>query len=146
MNLNFFQPSDLEASTTRTAISLPTSYTHESPRKITAEESEFKAYRTLRITRANARFEGVRRIRAAKVSPLSRLNIFTELILCMSIEGGRGGQQEKINYLILLLFCILPYLRAHWHLDLKLHHVVNVSIVAPHALYANMIFSFIRVL
>ncbi|KAF7784650.1 hypothetical protein Agabi119p4_815 [Agaricus bisporus var. burnettii] len=59
-------PSDLEASTTRTAISLPTSYTHESPRKITAEESEFKAYRTLRITRANARFEGVRRIRAAK--------------------------------------------------------------------------------
>jgi len=40
----------------------------EAPRKITAAEKEFKAFRTLRIARANQRHEGVRKARAAKVS------------------------------------------------------------------------------
>lgn len=59
-------PADLEASTTRSAIPLPTAYAREAPRKITGEEREFQAYRTLRNARANARYEGVRKIRAAK--------------------------------------------------------------------------------
>lgn len=40
----------------------------EAPRKITAAEKEFKAFRTLRVARANQRHEGVRKARAAKVS------------------------------------------------------------------------------
>jgi hypothetical protein len=35
-------------------------------------------------------------------------------------------------------FCILPYLHAHLRLALKQHHVVNVSVIAPHAQYANI--------
>ncbi|KAG6381117.1 60S ribosomal protein L13 [Boletus reticuloceps] len=57
---------DLKAETTRAALSLPDPYVHEPPRKITDEERSFAAYRTLRISRANARYEGVRKIRAAK--------------------------------------------------------------------------------
>jgi len=57
---------DLKATTTRASISLPESYPAEAPRKITAEEKEFKAYRTLRDARANQRHEGARKARAAK--------------------------------------------------------------------------------
>ncbi|KAF9455096.1 ribosomal protein L13e [Macrolepiota fuliginosa MF-IS2] len=57
---------DLSASTTRTALPLPEAYPAEAPRKITAKEHEFQAYRTLRIARANARYEGARKARAAK--------------------------------------------------------------------------------
>jgi len=57
---------DLKATTTRASISLPESYPAEAPRKITAEEKEFKAYRALRDARANQRHEGARKARAAK--------------------------------------------------------------------------------
>jgi len=57
---------DLTAPTTRVSIPLPAAFTHEAPRKITAEEREFKAYRTLRDARAWKRHEGVRKIRQAK--------------------------------------------------------------------------------
>ncbi|KAI0094812.1 ribosomal protein L13e [Irpex rosettiformis] len=57
---------DLKAGTTRAAVALPNPYVHEAPRKITEDEREFKAYRTLRDGWANARHEGARKARAAK--------------------------------------------------------------------------------
>ncbi|KAJ7786243.1 60S ribosomal protein L13 [Mycena metata] len=57
---------DLNAATTRAAVPLPDAYPAEAPRKITAEEREFKAYRTLRDARSNQRHEGVRKARQAK--------------------------------------------------------------------------------
>ncbi|KAJ3721472.1 ribosomal protein L13e [Lentinula raphanica] len=66
---------DLSASTTRVTLPLPESYPTEAPRKITAEEREFEAYKTLRTARANARHEGARKARAAKiliVAPLQK--------------------------------------------------------------------------
>jgi len=57
---------DLKAETTRAALALPVALEHEAPRKITEEERNFEAYRTLRNERANARYEGVRKIRKAK--------------------------------------------------------------------------------
>ncbi|KAM5531698.1 hypothetical protein V8D89_014618 [Ganoderma adspersum] len=57
---------DLTAATTRAPVPLPTSFVPEAPRKITAEEREFEAYRTLRNERAAARNEGKRKIREAK--------------------------------------------------------------------------------
>jgi len=59
-------PEDLKAATTRAAIPLPEGYPSEPPRKILPEERKVEAYRTLRIARANSRYEGVRKIRAAK--------------------------------------------------------------------------------
>jgi len=57
---------DLQAATTRAAIALPDAYPAEAPRAITDAERELKAYRTLRIARANQRHEGARKARAAK--------------------------------------------------------------------------------
>ncbi|KAG5642456.1 hypothetical protein DXG03_002766 [Asterophora parasitica] len=57
---------DLKAETTRAAIPLPAAAVAEAPRKITAEEREFQAFRTLRVARANARHEGARKVRAQK--------------------------------------------------------------------------------
>ncbi|PPQ62831.1 hypothetical protein CVT24_000525 [Panaeolus cyanescens] len=57
---------DLKAATTRAAIALPSTYVAEAPRKITDEERKFEAFKTLRVARANARYEGVRKARAAK--------------------------------------------------------------------------------
>jgi large subunit ribosomal protein L13e len=59
-------PEDLKAATTRAAIPLPEGYPSEPPRKILPEERKVEAYRTLRLARANSRYEGVRKIRAAK--------------------------------------------------------------------------------
>ncbi|KZS95986.1 ribosomal protein L13e [Sistotremastrum niveocremeum HHB9708] len=57
---------DLTAETTRTPIALPDPYVHETPRKITDEEREVNAYRTLRDARANQRHDGKRKVRAQK--------------------------------------------------------------------------------
>jgi large subunit ribosomal protein L13e len=57
---------DLKASTTRATLALPESLPAEAPRKITAEERDFQAYRTLRTARAIAKTEGARKVRAAK--------------------------------------------------------------------------------
>ncbi|KDQ30861.1 hypothetical protein PLEOSDRAFT_1088565 [Pleurotus ostreatus PC15] len=59
-------PDDLTAETTRAPLPLPTAYPAESPRKITDEERELDAYKTLRHARANKRYEGARKLRAAK--------------------------------------------------------------------------------
>jgi large subunit ribosomal protein L13e len=65
-----FQGADLTADTTRLALPLPEAYPAEPPRKITDEEREFNAFRTLRVARANKRHEGARKVRAAKVGSL----------------------------------------------------------------------------
>jgi large subunit ribosomal protein L13e len=57
---------DLTADTTRATLPLPEAYPAEPPRKITDEEREFNAFRTLRMARANKRHEGARKVRAAK--------------------------------------------------------------------------------
>ncbi|KAI0321725.1 ribosomal protein L13e [Amylostereum chailletii] len=57
---------DLQAATTRQSIPLPAAFTPEAPRKITAEEREFEAYKALRNGRAQQRHEGARKARAAK--------------------------------------------------------------------------------
>jgi len=57
---------DLTAATIRTSLPLPAGTFHEAPRKITEEEQSFEAYRTLRDTRAEARYDGRRKIRQAK--------------------------------------------------------------------------------
>ncbi|KIL70904.1 hypothetical protein M378DRAFT_155844 [Amanita muscaria Koide BX008] len=59
-------PEDLKAATTRAALPLPEAHPAEAPRKILPEEREVEAFRTLRIARANQRYAGVRKIRAAK--------------------------------------------------------------------------------
>ena len=72
-------------------------YVHEEPRKITKEEREFNAYRALRDGRAQARHEGKRKARQAKVRRLYlRLYVYRSL-LTSNVEGGRRGQQEEIN-------------------------------------------------
>jgi large subunit ribosomal protein L13e len=58
---------DLTAATTRAAVPLPAVYKPEGPRKITEEEKEFEAFRTLREERGKARYEGKRKVAAAKV-------------------------------------------------------------------------------
>jgi len=57
---------DLKAATTRAPTALPVVQPAEPPRKITAAEKDFKAFRTLRVARANQRHEGARKARAAK--------------------------------------------------------------------------------
>ncbi|KAF5337410.1 hypothetical protein D9611_003147 [Ephemerocybe angulata] len=57
---------DLTAATTRSPIAIPDVYVHEAPRKITSEEREAKAFRTLRDARSTARYAGIRKVRAAK--------------------------------------------------------------------------------
>jgi len=59
-------PEDLKVATTRAALPLPEAHPAEAPRKILPEEREVEAFRTLRIARANQRYAGVRKIRAAK--------------------------------------------------------------------------------
>jgi len=56
----------LKAETTRITLPLPEAIPHEVPRKITAEEREFKAFRALRNARATQRHAGARKIREAK--------------------------------------------------------------------------------
>jgi large subunit ribosomal protein L13e len=57
---------DLNAPTTRATLPIPDGHPLENPRKITNAEREFKAYRTLRMARANKRHEGARKIRQAR--------------------------------------------------------------------------------
>jgi hypothetical protein len=61
------QGDDLTATTTRAAVPLPAVYQPEAPRKITSEEKEFEAFKTLRQERGKARYEGKRKAAAAKV-------------------------------------------------------------------------------
>ncbi|KII93902.1 hypothetical protein PLICRDRAFT_99635 [Plicaturopsis crispa FD-325 SS-3] len=57
---------DLKAETTRLTLPITDPYQADAPRKITDEEREFSAFRTLRNARAAARHEGARKARVAK--------------------------------------------------------------------------------
>ncbi|KAF9518255.1 hypothetical protein BS47DRAFT_1338528 [Hydnum rufescens UP504] len=57
---------DLAAATTRASIPLPPAVVPEAPRKITEEEREFGAYRTLREAAAESRHAGAKKIRQQK--------------------------------------------------------------------------------
>jgi len=57
---------ELKAETTRQQVAVSDPYVHEAPRKITEEEREFEAHRTLRNEWAFAKNEGKRKARAAK--------------------------------------------------------------------------------
>ncbi|KIJ68519.1 hypothetical protein HYDPIDRAFT_146733, partial [Hydnomerulius pinastri MD-312] len=95
---------DLKAETTRTAPPIPNAYVHEAPRKITDDERSFAAYKTLRVARADARYAGARKQRAAKVRGSNILCSIEKLILLTRyLEGGRGGKQEEINTSLSLL-------------------------------------------
>jgi hypothetical protein len=112
----FTQPEDLTATTTRQTVPLPPSFVPEEPRKISQEERAFNAYKTLRNNRAESRFEGARKIRAAKAShdlywlSLSSLTFYHDFT-----EGRRGGSEEKITLYLLLAaslchlhVCVIP--------------------------------------
>lgn len=106
--LCFIQGDELNAETTPTQLILEDPYVHEEPRKITAEEREFKAYRALRDGRAQARHEGKRKARQAKVRALS--SILQARVPCCSYptaERGGGSQQEEVNANLVLF---LPFL------------------------------------
>jgi len=57
---------DLKAEITRAAVPLPSTTVHEAPRKITTEERDFQAFRTLRNARAEQRYAGARKLREKK--------------------------------------------------------------------------------
>lgn len=101
------QSTDLSASTTRVSLPLPESYPAEAPRKITSEERNFEAYKTLRTGRANARFEGARKTRAAKVSFFS---VIASIDVKWCTERGRGGCQEEVVVSIytMIVFLAMP--------------------------------------
>jgi hypothetical protein len=126
------QGADLQAETTRTHLPLPAPYVHEAPRKITDNERSFEAFKTLRVARADARYEGARKIRAAKVCcSLAVTNMATQRILFF-VEGGRGSKQEEVDlsspplitlhhafrlpsYILLKAGCDKSYLGYHMH-------------------------------
>ncbi|KAJ7169816.1 60S ribosomal protein L13 [Mycena filopes] len=87
---------DLTAATTRAAIPLPDAYPAEAPRKITAEERDFKAYRTLRDARADQRHAGVRKARQAKVGFLTCFRFRVRLTFPPERRGG-GKQEEGVS-------------------------------------------------
>ena len=94
--LLLLQGDDLIAATTRIALPLPSGAAHEAPRQITAEEREFEAYRTLREYRSEARYEGRRKVRKAKVRKPSNSHplLFSFFLLTIYIvfteRRGRG--------------------------------------------------------
>jgi hypothetical protein len=63
-------------------VPLPSVYKHEAPRKISEEEKEFEAFRTLRTTRGIARNEGARKAKAAKASGSSLMGNFVTDHVC----------------------------------------------------------------
>jgi hypothetical protein len=89
----------------------------EAPRKITAAEKEFKAFRTLRVARANQRHEGVRKARAAKVSTNLDVGsaIFNLVFFLIPIERGGGSRKEEVN-LSLLSYLLSRFYLVHIHL------------------------------
>ena len=88
-SLFWAQAEDLKANTTRSvsaAMPLPASSTPEEPRKITQEERDFDAYTTLRKARSDARFVGVRKIRAQKKIEEEEAKVEIVVIVMLSAE------------------------------------------------------------
>jgi len=82
----------------------------EAPRKITAAEKEFKAFRTLRVARANQRHEGVRKARAAKVSTNVGVGLTIFLTSCFSDldRKRRRKPQRRSKFVFVVLTFSFP--------------------------------------
>jgi hypothetical protein len=126
----FVQPGDLTAPTTRQTLPLPSAHVHEKPRKITPEEREFSAYKTLRNNRAEARFEGARKIRAAKAS-CSPLDLPVRLLTVTMFYRRKKRRRLRRSSLVFVahfsfiaLSCMLFktwVLHGIWHCMKTLH-------------------------
>lgn len=101
----------LSAETTRATLPLPEAIPYEAPRKITAAEREFKAYRALRDARATQRHAGARKLREAKVSVIIYLVIPVLMIACPEICRKRRRKQTRRSkyHKTLLAFCFHRY-------------------------------------
>lgn len=134
LNRNTLKGDDLKAETTRAQLALPTLDVHEAPRKITEEEREFKAYRTLRDEWANARHEGARKARAAKVRPHHFFQCSSTDVQYLGFTEGRGGcREEEVNSLphpsssfIALLVIFIHAITPHFMYS-KTGHVFAIS-------------------
>ena len=82
---------DLNAPTTRINLGLPSPFVPEAPRKITEEEHNFEAAKTLRDAKFRARHEGQRKLRAAKVMDLMTVHLIVFANDFSLVAGGGGG-------------------------------------------------------
>jgi hypothetical protein len=122
--LNWKQPEELKADTTRSALPLPEAYPAEAPRKITDEERGFGAFRALRNARAHQRHEGARKIRAAKVSAWTfRISLFSDMLS----SGRRKKRRRKskcASYLPRYNHLLLQNVGATYELPCTKLHVI----------------------
>lgn len=94
----------------------------EPPRKINAGEREFQAYKTLRTARANARHEGARKVRAAKVNRI--LNVCVSMsndLLPLVPRKRRKKLQKRSKFLFLLYIPSVAVMFIYACLPKKLH-------------------------
>ena len=89
------QGEELTAPTTRSTLPIPSSFVREEPRKITEEEREFQAYRTLRNERAAARHEGARKVREAKVRTFAHSHTEYSLTVCPMQKAEEEANKKK---------------------------------------------------
>lgn len=104
-----YQGDDLKAETTRLRVALPEGIPHEEPRKITDEEKEFEAFHTLRVARAEARYDGKRKIRAAKVRAL-RFNFDHLLTIFPLCRRRRRRPTRRSNCVVFVSFLLYHYI------------------------------------
>ena len=127
------QGDDLTAATTRETLALPDPYEHEAPRKITDEEREFSAYKTLREQRGFARNEGKRKLRAAKV----RQFYFSTLEVAdwepndrkrkrRPTRRSKGPPIPFLTVVVLLLYTLSPYTSLRRIAPVLLSHFVLI--------------------
>jgi Ribosomal protein L13e len=80
---------DLKAKTTHVTLPLPTAFEHEAPCKITEEERDFQAYRTLHNAHADVRYAGAKTARKQKVRYI--LNVTNLPIFASGMCKNSGG-------------------------------------------------------
>lgn len=102
---------ELKADTTRAKVPLPESIPVEKPRKITAEEKEFKAFRALRDARANQRHAGIRKVRQQKVRVIMHLRCY---IANEFYRKTRKRQPRKSSCLYMLFFLYRRFPPDFW--------------------------------
>ncbi len=122
--LNWKQPEELKAATTRSTLPLPEAYPAEVPRKITDEERAFDAYKTLRTTRAHQRHEGARKIRAAKVSACTFRISFVSDMLFSGRRKKRRRKSKRASYLPRYNHLLLQNVGATYELPCTTLHAI----------------------
>ena len=118
----FLQADDLKAETTRQTLALPAAFTPEEPRKITEEEKGFEAFKTLRVARADQRYEGARKKRQQKVCPRcysysDPADLFSPL--CRRTRRRQRRRSKPVTFaslcslIVLSMLPLLPSLGLH---------------------------------